>query len=73
MPPINTTELPPLPPLAAALERLRRPRPPAATEADFLRVLPEPALTGEPDPAAAAAQAEPFTRPPDRRTYWFDL
>lgn len=72
MPPMNTTELPPLPPLAAALERLRRPRPPAA-EADFLRVLPEPALSIEPEPAAAAPQAEPFTRPPDRRTYWFDL
>ena len=72
------------PPLAQALGRLRQPRPwpyaprpalarPAtAPEHDLLRLMPEPALTGElpekPRPAAAAIPG-----PEAARTYWFDL
>lgn len=48
---------------------------PAFTEAanDFLRILPEPALTGE-LPAAPAPQAAPAIPGAEAaRTYWFDL
>jgi len=74
------------PPLAQALGRIRQPRPwpyaprpatetlppPPAPAHDLLRLMPEPALTGElpekPRPAAAAIPG-----PEAARTYWFDL
>ncbi len=80
MNPIDTQ----MPPLAQALGRLRQPRawpyaprtepltPIPAPEHDLLRLMPEPALTGDlpekPRPAAAAIPG-----PEAARTYWFDL
>lgn len=76
---MNTIEAQ-FPPLAQALGRIRQPRPwpyaprpaEAAPEHDLLRLMPEPALTGElpekPRPPAAAIPG-----PEAARTYWFDL
>jgi hypothetical protein len=46
---------------------------PAEPAHDFLRMMPEPALTGElpPEPAPRIAPATP--RAEAARTYWFDL
>jgi hypothetical protein len=80
---MNTIEAQ-LPPLAQALGRLRQPRawpyaprPEAvaatpAPEHDLLRLMPEPALTGDlPEKPRPAATAIPG--PEAARTYWFDL
>lgn len=80
---MNTIEAQ-LPPLAQALGRLRQPRawpyaprpgfaaPTPAPEHDLLRLMPEPALTGDlPEKALPAAAAIPG--PEAARTYWFDL
>lgn len=75
---MNATEaqLPPAP----AAGRLRQPhawpgaaRPRALTfEHDLLRLMPEPALTGElPEPPPRPVAAVPG--PEAARTYWFDL
>lgn len=70
-----------IPPLAQALGRLRQPRArphaprPAALalEHDLLRLMPEPALTGElPEPPPPAPPPKP-PGPEAARTYWFDL
>jgi hypothetical protein len=83
---MNTLEAQ-LPPLAQALGRLRQPRAwpqaprpalapetRAAPEHDLLRLMPEPALTGD-LPAPPPRPAAPAIPGPEaaRTTYWFDL
>lgn len=72
-----------LPPLAQALGRIRQPRPwpyaprPAAPGDapghDLLRLMPEPALTGDLPEAPRPAPLPPIPGPEAARTYWFDL
>ena len=79
---MNTIEAQ-FPPLAQALGRIRQPRPwpyaprPAALatapEHDLLRLMPEPALTGDLPEKARPAPAPAIPGPEAARTYWFDL
>lgn len=79
---MNTLEAQ-FPPLAQALGRLRQPRAwpyaprpaldPASPRHDLLRLMPEPALTGELPPAPPPPAAAALPGPETARTYWFDL
>lgn len=81
-PPMNTLDAQ-LPPLAQALGRLRQPRAwpyaprpvldPACPGHDLLRLMPEPALTGELPPAPPRPPAGTLPGQETARTYWFDL
>jgi hypothetical protein len=76
---MNTTEAQ-LPPTAQTPGRLRLPRarpcatrPAAALEHDLLRLMPEPALTGELPEPPPRPPAAGIPGPEAARTYWFDL